>query len=73
MAPLLPDIARVPEDDHLADGVEEQQRVLKNGNISVKARIEERQATEVPAMRYVLWGGIALAALAMFIAWLFLR
>jgi hypothetical protein len=60
-------------DDHIRDGVEDQRRVVKDGTISVKARIEERQATEVPAMRYVLGIGVFLAIIGMFLALVFLR
>lgn len=73
---VRPDLLRAGDpsiDDHIRDGVEEQRRVVKDGTISVKARVEERQATEVPAMRYVLGIGVILAVIGMFLAWVFLR
>jgi hypothetical protein len=39
----------------------------------VKADVEERQAVEVRPMRYVLGIGIALAIVAMFVAWFMMR
>lgn len=60
-------------DGQVRDGVEDQRRVIKDGTISVQARVEERQATEVPAMRYVLGIGVILAIIGMFLAWIFLR
>lgn len=73
ITPGLADASDPATDGHVRDGVEEQRRVVKDGTISVKARVEERQATEVPAMRYVLGIGVILAIVGMFLAWLFLR
>ncbi len=73
VTPTIPDAEDAPTDGHVRDGVEEQRRVVQDGTISVKARIEERQATEVPAMRYVLGIGVILAIVGMFLAWIFLQ
>lgn len=73
VTPGLLDATDPATDGHVRDGVEEQRRVVKDGTISVQARVEERQATEVPAMRYVLGIGVILAIIGMFLAWVFLR
>lgn len=71
--PGLRDMDDPATDGQIRDGVEEQRRVVKDGTISVKARVEERQAAEIPAMRYVLGIGVVLAIVGMFLAWFFLR
>lgn len=73
VTPSRPEPGNPATDGHMRDGVEEQRRVVKDGTISVQARVAERQAAEVPAMRYVLGIGVVLAIIGMVLAWLFLR
>jgi hypothetical protein len=45
--------------------VPNQHHVIEQGDIAVRSEPEERQAVEVPAMRYVLGLGLGLAIVAM--------
>jgi hypothetical protein len=62
-----------PGEPNEETGVSPQYRVIETEQPTVKADVEERQAVEVRPMRYVLGIGIALAIVAMFVAWFMMR
>jgi len=45
-------------------------RVVENGEVVVKANVEERQAVEVKPMRYVLGIGLLLVIVGMTVAYM---
>ena len=65
-------MARNTDDTGLAEGqtITEERQVVESGNVVVKGKTEERQATEVRPMRYVLGIGLLLVIVGMTITYI---
>lgn len=64
-------MARQVDDTGLKEGqaVTEERQVVESGHVVVKSKVEERQATEVRPMRYVLGIGLLLVIIGMVITY----